>query len=251
MAKKREKGGLEVKQCYFCGDSATSREHAPPQMMFKGFECDSITVPSCDLHNSKKSGRDQAIIHGFFKSLRYYYDTLEGDVLKAFNIAEPAFQYTKRTAVETKMFRNPSYQIGLLPRLAYLPSEIDMPGWVSQLSAAIVCDGTQSYDQSVKWEKIKVASPSWVPAAEPESVDENKAISYFIKWDEVKNYLEKKSWRNGWSAHPRSYPRRIYKFRLHFSTSEIILNHIFYERYNWFVWIPIIKQLVSKLEAKI
>jgi hypothetical protein len=32
--------------------------------MFKGFECDSITVPSCDRHNSAKGGNDQAIVNG-------------------------------------------------------------------------------------------------------------------------------------------------------------------------------------------
>lgn len=245
------KGREKLKQCYFCGNPATSREHAPPQMMFKSFDCDSITVSSCDLHNSEKSGRDQAIIHGFFKSLRYYYDTLDGDVLKVFNLVEPAFQYTKRTAIEAKMFRNPSNQVEQLPPIAYLPPEIDMPGWVRQLTAAIVYSGTQSYDPSVKWEEIKVASPAWVPAAEPESVDEYKAISYFIKWDEVKNNMADLKWRDGWSAHPRSYPSSIYAFRLHFFTDEIILNHLFYERYSWYVWIPGKKKLITKLEAKI
>lgn len=240
-----------MKQCYFCGNSATSREHAPPQQMFKGFNCDSITVPSCDLHNSEKSGRDQAIIHGFFKSLRFYEGSLDDEVLKAYKLTKTAFQYTKRTVVEAKMLEPHSNSYSQLPTLAYLSSEIDMPGWVRQLTAALVYSGIRSYDSTIKWEKTKVASPSWVPAAGPESVDEIKAISYFIKWDEVKNYLAKLTWKNGWSATPRRYPRRIYEFLLHFSPYEIILKHLFYERYSWYIWIPWKKQLVSKFEAKI
>ncbi len=57
------------KVCYFCGNSATSREHAPPKLMFRKFDCDSITVPWCDDHNSSKSGEDQAIVSAFVQSL--------------------------------------------------------------------------------------------------------------------------------------------------------------------------------------
>ncbi|HEY4717548.1 MAG TPA: hypothetical protein VIH14_00910, partial [Anaerolineales bacterium] len=49
--------------CYYCGaPGPNGREHAPPQMMFTGFDCDSITVPSCDKHNTRKNIGDRAII---------------------------------------------------------------------------------------------------------------------------------------------------------------------------------------------
>src|SRR5258706_15617847 len=53
------------KPCYYCGSQANSDEHAPPRQMFKGFSCDSITVPSCSTHNSEKGGADQAIVSAF------------------------------------------------------------------------------------------------------------------------------------------------------------------------------------------
>ncbi|WPP51436.1 hypothetical protein [Catalinimonas niigatensis] len=57
-------------QCYMCNREATSREHVPPLCLFpemkdsKGinFRKDLITVPSCDLHNSKKSDDDEFLM---------------------------------------------------------------------------------------------------------------------------------------------------------------------------------------------
>lgn len=59
-----------MKTCYMCDNRATSKEHVPPAMFFpeqkdlpKGWDYKKqlITVPSCDLHNSKKSEDDQFI----------------------------------------------------------------------------------------------------------------------------------------------------------------------------------------------
>jgi hypothetical protein len=57
------------KSCYFCGGPATSDEHVPPKAFFpedgalpnaRSLRVNLITVPSCDLHNSRKSGDDEA-----------------------------------------------------------------------------------------------------------------------------------------------------------------------------------------------
>lgn len=52
--------------CYMCASEETSREHAPPLCFFPNVEAfgqdlrrNLITVPSCDLHNSKKSKDDE------------------------------------------------------------------------------------------------------------------------------------------------------------------------------------------------
>jgi hypothetical protein len=48
--------------CYYCGKTAVSREHIPPFCFFKETNKLSInqlvTVPSCNAHNSEKSGDD-------------------------------------------------------------------------------------------------------------------------------------------------------------------------------------------------
>jgi len=53
--------------CYYCGklpnDKApSSKEHVPPKMMFKGFNCDSITIPACANHNTNKNIGDRAVV---------------------------------------------------------------------------------------------------------------------------------------------------------------------------------------------
>lgn len=242
---------LFKKECYFCGRPAQFPEHAPPKQMFKRFNCDSITVPSCNLHNNKKSGRDQAIIHGFFKSLIPYQSTLSGDILTAFRYAEQSFRYTKRTAVISKLLKHPSEKYRGLPSLAYLPPDVKMIDWIRQLTAAIIYSGIQSYDPTIDWKKIRVESPEWIHTNGPESVDEKEAISRFTNMDEKKKLMAKLTWKEGWSAYPRAYPANIYRFCLHFSSSETIMNHIFYSRYYWYAWIPASQQLIANLESKI
>jgi hypothetical protein len=47
-------------KCYRCGAKATSREHYPPKGLFpKNSKLQLKTVPSCDLHNTARSGDDQ------------------------------------------------------------------------------------------------------------------------------------------------------------------------------------------------
>lgn len=56
--------------CYVCGGLATSREHVPPLCIFPetkdigdlDLRRDLITVPSCDLHNLKKSRDDEFLM---------------------------------------------------------------------------------------------------------------------------------------------------------------------------------------------
>lgn len=64
--KKRDRN----KTCYKCDNPATSKEHIPPASLFpeekdirtSEFRKNLITVPSCDLHNSKKSHDDEFLM---------------------------------------------------------------------------------------------------------------------------------------------------------------------------------------------
>ena len=61
---------MEQNTCYMCNEKSTSREHIPPISIFpeqkdiKGinFRKNLITVPSCDLHNLKKSKDDEFLM---------------------------------------------------------------------------------------------------------------------------------------------------------------------------------------------
>lgn len=56
--------------CYICGEKASTREHVPPLCFFPEkkdighdkFRKNLITVPSCDLHNSKKTKDDEYLM---------------------------------------------------------------------------------------------------------------------------------------------------------------------------------------------
>lgn len=54
-------------KCYMCDENAVSREHIPPRCLFPkskdlkqglNLRKELLTVPSCDVHNSEKSGED-------------------------------------------------------------------------------------------------------------------------------------------------------------------------------------------------
>jgi len=58
--------------CYYCGDLATSEEHAPPKCIFPSikdthekidYRSNLITVPSCDVHNTRKSKEDEYLCY--------------------------------------------------------------------------------------------------------------------------------------------------------------------------------------------
>src|SRR2546425_11477598 len=51
----------EYPDCYACEAKKSSREHAPPKCFFPedpAYRKDLVVVPSCDFHNSEKSGDD-------------------------------------------------------------------------------------------------------------------------------------------------------------------------------------------------
>lgn len=61
-----------AKTCYMCDSKRTSYEHVPPKCLFPeqkdlpdgvDLRKDLITVPSCDVHNSKKSEDDEYILY--------------------------------------------------------------------------------------------------------------------------------------------------------------------------------------------
>ena len=64
--------------CYMCTSAATSVEHVPPRCLFPeqkdlpigvDLRKQLITVPSCDIHNSRKSKDDEYLFYAseFFK----------------------------------------------------------------------------------------------------------------------------------------------------------------------------------------
>lgn len=240
--------------CYFCGELSTSNEHAPPKQMFRAFSCDSITVPSCEQHNSSKGGHDQAIISAFLIPLSNSAEKidLEEDILKALKKAQSSFERVKRRAINSPMLKNPPEILKDLPNLAYLISEIDIEGWIKQLTAALVWDCTRAYDSTIDWLNSIAWSPDWISARGPASIEHGYARAVFEKNKKMQNLLDQLAWADGWSAYPHPYPNTIYAFQVHFEpNNEVIFRHRFYGRYSWYAWFSASSNTVASLKKKL
>ena len=250
MAKREHKA-----LCYYCGRQARSKEHAPPKQMFKAFSCDSITVPSCEDHNSAKGGCDQAIVSALLKSLYHSIEEFppEDEVLKAIRVAEPSFERAKRRAISSALLKNPPEVLKDLPELVYLVPSMDIKGWMRQLTAAMVYDGTQVVDLTIGWPEAFVWSPHFLEAEDPVSVGYEPALSALDTMREIQFQLDQSAWEDGWSAYPRPYPSIIYAFQVLFAPNrEVIFKHGFYNnRFTWYVRFSASEETLAKLREKL
>jgi hypothetical protein len=225
--------------CYFCGKLSTSREHAPPEMFFRDFSCDSITAPSCDDHNSYKSGDDQSIYSAMIQSLDNMQtkngsiSNLSPEVQKAIETAKSSFSYTKNRVKNVDLFEGSGLE-NELPKVAHLQGKID--NWIKQVTAVLVWDATKSFEKIIDWDKAIVRSPHWLPFDLPEPPNSEEVIKYANMSQEVDKMETKIDWINGWSAYPRSYPPEIYQFYFtDAKENDLIFKHRFYKTYNVFV----------------
>lgn len=242
------------KKCYYCGMPANSYEHAPPKQMFKGFSCDSITVPSCEKHNTSKSKTDQAIVSAFLiplvNSIGKY--PIEENVFNAICAATSLFDRTKRYAIERPLLNNPPEWLQDLPDLAYLLPEINIEEWVKQLTAALIYNAIKFFDSTIDWPKIMVWSPNWLPTTSPNSLTFNQARNIILKNRNFQSNFEEMAWINGWSAYPTPYPTDIYRFQINIESGDlIIIKHVFYGRYKWFTWFFVPQETRAKLTEKL
>jgi hypothetical protein len=222
--------------------------------MFRAFSCDSITVPSCEDHNSAKGGSDQAIVSAFLIPLhngigRY---SLEDEVLEAIRVAEPSFERAKRRAIDSSPLKNPPEALKDLPNLAYLVPSMNIGAWVRQLTAALVYDSARVFDSTIGWPGAIAWSPNWVAAEGPASLQLEQAISILEKHMEIQRRLEQLSWKDGWSAYPRPYPSTIYAFQVHFEPNrEVVFKHEFYNRYTWYTWFSASDETMVRLRERL
>ena len=165
-------------RCYYCVKPATSREHGPPKQMFKAFQCDSITVPSCDEHNSKKCGHDQAIVSAFLIPLhtgrkRY---PLEPEIIQAIELALPSFERSKRFAVQSPFLKDPPDDLVDLPNLAHLEPSVKVANWVRQLTAGLVYSKIELSSTTISWSKATTWSPDWFPTYSPGPIPHREVV---------------------------------------------------------------------------
>ena len=241
------------KPCYYCGAPPPStREHAPVKSMFDAFDCDRITVPACDKHNTKKNLDDRAIvtffIRGLYSGLKN--GTLTGNVMRAFEAAEPwlgeAREVTLRPFMTDPLAQNDT-------PLPYIDEIGKVRAWMRQLTAALVWSVIGEFDSSIEWRNVAIWSPELVP--DIGLLGPEQAALRLKRLQAIKADIDRLSlhWWSGWSSFPESYPPDIYRFEISFLPSqyllqdsgeqEIIFRHWFYAQFSWYAWFTASQQV--------
>ncbi len=233
----------ERKPCYFCGAPGPStREHAPPKRFFEGTQCSSITVPSCDLHNSAKSGADHAVKAALLRGVEELIARgIRTDVPDALRRSMDAMQdkYRQANALVTMQpfISDDPADEGL--RLPFLHKDAQIESWVKTLTAALVWSVTGTNESGSDWDRAWLWSPSYYAGRldVPLSTEtfQAKIDKVIYTWRHLE---EAGRWRSGWQPHPDPFPPALYRFDVCVEASKgtptVIIRHSFFGSHLYF-----------------
>jgi hypothetical protein len=237
-------------QCYYCGSIENiSREHVPPKMMFADFNCDCLTVPACEKHNTEKSEEDRAIISailmGAFQVLKNKNnltnpsDHLTSNVIKEIGRFEPNFSQAKNMVDYAKLLINPPENLDI--PMPYIHPTEKINEWVKKLSAGLIWSVLGYFESTIDWNNSTVWSRDLVKIQKPQPVE--AIIPLLLQGNKKKSYYDSFPWYRGWSSYPRKYPDDIYRFQLcvtNGANNVIGFRHQFYNGSSeWYVWIEV------------
>ena len=223
--------------CYYCGQPATGQEHVPPKQMFRAFDCDSITVPSREDHNTSKSFDDQIIIdllaHGVEWQPRRV--PLSHHAAEAVSLRYASFSYTQRRIQYAKLVEHP-----MLAPTPYLEPETNIQGWMQHAAAALVFDGVGFHDASIDWPAAVVFSPTFLPGPKAPPLPLDDAAEWLTERQRIADAADGSfDWREGWSAQPKPYPADVFAFDVGFYDRGFVgLRLLFYGESRWYVITP-------------
>jgi hypothetical protein len=216
-------------------------------MMFSAFQCDSITVPACDKHNTQKSIGDRAIVTAIASGAYQLWKhkptspSLTPNVVKAIKALEMDFHQAENEVRLRNFLINPPPDLDV--QWPYIRPGVDVGGWVRQLTAALVWSAVGKHDPSTTWSETWIWSPSFITSTKPIKPDE--AVSIFYRNQDVEAELNALPWRQGWSSRPRPYPEDIYSFEVALKTqsesdnTEVAFRHRFYNNTSvWYALFP-------------
>ena len=235
----------KCKPCYYCGASPpSSKEHAPIKSLFEAFDCDSITVPSCEKHNTRRSNDDKIIrtflLKGLYFGLRQ--GTLTENQLKALERSYDSLGEAQEVTL-CPLVKDPLGELD--SPLSHIDRTDRIWKWMRQLTAALVWSVVGFYDSTIEWNEAIVWSPEY--AIEPEEYSIEHVQRKLLKLQDIKGRLNQIviRWWPGWSAYPKEYPPDIYRFEIGMlpdrywvseDRPEIVFQHRFYGTFSWYVW---------------
>jgi hypothetical protein len=231
--------------CYYCGLPYSSHEHAPPQQLFKGFTCNKVKVPSCDKHNTEKSGSDNAVIKAMLIAL----DTVaqkyppKGDAAKAILLAKDYFYQVKNQVKNISKFTG-------YPSLTYVEAPVQMENWMRQLTAALIYSAIKKYDPKNDFDNATVFSPTWVKGT---STKEGLEIATALETQQLQEEgVKQNNWQSGWASGKIDYPTGIYNFKVTFNyIEEVVFRHQFFDSLVWYVAVRTSKKSREKMLQKV
>ena len=104
---------MEREKCYMCDSDAVSVEHVPPRCLFpelkdsgSNYRVNLITVPSCELHNGKKSRDDEFLmvsIAGILGNNSIGYEHYNGKIQRA--LRRTSYKLIKQVFLKGKIVR--------------------------------------------------------------------------------------------------------------------------------------------------
>jgi hypothetical protein len=233
-----------MKQCYYCGNKAKTKEYIPPKQMFKGFKVNSMTVYSCEKHNTDKSGMDDAIIKSMLLSIEMHKDEIEldNDIKLSLDMARAYYSQVKRKVSKRTIYRqnNIDYNFSILD-----PS-VDLIDWIRKLSAGLINYETNCYNSNDRFNESFVFERNSYPI-DKEPKDLTSFENEYNKKIKFMNILEEGDWKKGWKMKEKGYPDSIYDFYYKFSSLKIIIKHIFYQQYTYYNGIDLSNETIEKI----
>jgi hypothetical protein len=214
-------------KCYYCGNTANTKEHIPPKSIFSSIVCDKFTVPSCADHNTEKSNEDDSIIKGMLISLSYHGNKLDPAVKKAISVSKPHFKQVKSTIKTTNFIYD-------LPEanteLAYINGKVKMKDWYSKISAGIVYTAIKKYEMRNRYDETIVYNLSYY-ASKDLGITKNEFEKEYYRNQYTLKTFDKMKWIDGWKSGPINYPKELYYFRLSIVNNFLFIQHVFFDSY--------------------
>jgi len=231
--------------CYYCGGKKNSREHLPPRQIFKGFRVDCMTVPSCDKHNTKKTGDDEVIVKSMLMALEKNGTSLNDDVILALKIVKPHYHQVKRNVSERTLYRQNNKNYDFI----VLNPEVDLSDWIRKLSAGLIYYKTEFYDCRNQFDNSVVVERNSYPNHENPN-DLSCFEEEYNKKKALARIIENGNWTNGWNDTKNAYPETLYVFYYKLIGKIFIIKHIFYQQYTYYNIIDLSEDTLLKIIQK-
>jgi hypothetical protein len=232
--------------CYFCGEKKTSKEHVPPEQIFKAVTCDKITVPSCDIHNTGKSGQDDSVIKAMLLSLDKEWPGIDPTITKSIELAKPHYDQVKKSVKLIQLLNEP---IGIDTNVAYIMPDVDIDNWLAKMSAALLYSGIKFYDSDNDLKNIFVFNATHYNSVE-DSLSPEEMLRQYVAKNEIIDLFESIPWTEGWKSGKTNYPKELFNFYITIVDRMVFFRLHFFSNYLFYTGINVSEKTIKVLVVK-